>query len=62
MMGGDTPKTCGDTRKRQVINLWNFCILLVKLFGPYVDAQTGERQIQMFSYKKLLNKNGLVVP
>jgi hypothetical protein len=29
MMGGMMPKTCWATHKRQVINLWNCCILLV---------------------------------
>jgi len=32
MMGGETLETCWATHKRQVINLWNCCILLVELF------------------------------
>jgi hypothetical protein len=31
-MDGEAPKTCWATHKRQVINLWNCCILLVDLF------------------------------
>jgi len=45
MMGGEAPETWA-THKRQVINLWNCCILLVDLFESYVDARTSERQIQ----------------
>ena len=43
-MGGEAPETCWATRKRQVINLWNYCILLVDLFESYDDAGTYERQ------------------
>jgi hypothetical protein len=32
MMGGEVPETYWATHKRQVINLWNCCILLVDLF------------------------------
>jgi hypothetical protein len=32
MMGDEEPETCWATHKRQVINLWNRCILLVDLF------------------------------
>ena len=32
MMGGKTPETFWATHKRQVINFWNCCILLVELF------------------------------
>jgi len=32
MMGEEGPETCWATHKRQVINLWNGCILLVNLF------------------------------
>jgi hypothetical protein len=32
MMGGEAPETCWATYKRQVVNLWNCCILLVDLF------------------------------
>jgi hypothetical protein len=45
MMDGEAPKTCWDTYKRQVINLWNCCILLVDLFELYDDARTCEHQI-----------------
>jgi hypothetical protein len=44
MMGWKTSETCWTTHKRQVINLWNCCILLVELFESYDDAQTCERQ------------------
>ena len=43
MMGRETPETCWATRKRQVTNLWNCCILLVELFASYDDARTYER-------------------
>ena len=45
MMGGEAPETCWATHKRQVINLWNCCILLVDLFESYDDARTCERQM-----------------
>ena len=45
MMGGETPETCWATHKRQAINLWNCCILLVELFESYDDARTYERQM-----------------
>ena len=45
MMGGETPETCWATHKRQVINLWNCCILLVNLFESYDDARAYEHQI-----------------
>jgi len=35
MMGVEAPETCWATHKHQVINLWNCCIWLVNLFGPY---------------------------
>jgi len=35
MMGGEAPETCCATHKRQVINLWNCCILLVDLFESF---------------------------
>jgi hypothetical protein len=34
--------------KRQVINLWNCCILLVDLFESYDDARTCERQTDIY--------------
>ena len=43
-MGGKAPETWWATHKRQVINLWNSCILLVDLFESYDDARTSERQ------------------
>jgi hypothetical protein len=45
MMGEEAPETCWATHKRQVINSWNCCILLVNLFESYDDARTYERQI-----------------
>jgi len=44
MMGGEAPETCWAKHKRQVINLWNCCILLVDLFESYDDARTCKRQ------------------
>jgi len=44
MTGGETPETRWATHKRQVINLWNCCILLVELFELHNDALTCERQ------------------
>jgi len=49
MMGGQAPETCRATRKHQVINLWNCCILLADLFESYDDAQTCERQTTNFT-------------
>jgi hypothetical protein len=49
MMGGGALETCWATHKRQVINLWNCCILLVELFESYDDARTCERQICVHS-------------
>jgi len=46
MMGGETPETCWATHKRQVINLWNCCILLVELF---------EKLLIPLNVKNLLN-------
>jgi hypothetical protein len=40
MMGKKAPETCWATHKRQVINLWICCILLVNLFESYDDAGT----------------------
>ena len=45
MMGGKGPETCWATHKRQVINLWNCCILLVDLFESYDVARTSVGQI-----------------
>jgi hypothetical protein len=45
MMGVEAPETCWATHKRQVINFWNCCILLVDLFESYDDARTCKRQI-----------------
>jgi len=48
MMGEETSETCWATHKRQVINLWNCCILLVNLFESYDDgAWTYERQMYL---------------
>jgi hypothetical protein len=43
--GGKAPETCWATHTRQVINLWNCCILLVDLFESYDDSRTCERRI-----------------
>ena len=47
MIGGEAPETCWATHKRQVVNLWNCCILLVDLFESYDDARTCERHIPL---------------
>jgi hypothetical protein len=44
LMGGETLETFWATHKRQIINLWNCCILLVELFKSYEDARTCEPQ------------------
>jgi hypothetical protein len=44
-MGEEAPETCWATHKRQVINLWNCCILLVNLFELYDDTRTYKHQI-----------------
>ena len=49
-MGGEAPETCWVTNKRQVINLWNYCILLVDLFELYEDARTCERQKKKYRH------------
>jgi hypothetical protein len=48
-------ETWWATHKRQVINLWNSCILLVDLFETYGDARTCERQIQLYVFIWLEN-------
>jgi hypothetical protein len=45
IVSGETPETCWATHKRQVINLWNCCILFVQLFESYDDARTCEPQM-----------------
>jgi hypothetical protein len=45
MMGVESPETCSMAHKRQVINLWNCCILLVNLF---------ELRFQVFFYSKAI--------
>jgi hypothetical protein len=54
------PVRCWATHKRQVINLWNFCILLVNLFESYDNARTCERQI--FQYIFLFPSIILLLP
>jgi hypothetical protein len=44
MMGGEAPEACWATHKRQVINLWSCCFLLVDLLESYDDARTCKRQ------------------
>jgi len=39
MMSWKTPETCWAIHKRQVINLWNCCILLVDLFESLICYQ-----------------------
>jgi len=49
MMDGETPETCWATQKRQVINLWDCCILLVELFESYDDARNCECKKNYYS-------------
>jgi hypothetical protein len=49
-----TPETYWATHKRQVINVWNCCIFLVKLFKSYDDARTCEGQIFFISSMRSL--------
>jgi len=60
MMGEEAPETCWATHKRQVINLWNCCILLVNLFESYDDARTYKHQklIWDVSEKSLIMRTG----
>jgi hypothetical protein len=44
MMNEEAPETYWVKHKRQVINLWKYCILLDDLFESYDDARTCERQ------------------
>jgi len=37
----------GEPHKHHVINMWNYCILLVDLFESYDDARTCEHQIYL---------------
>jgi hypothetical protein len=62
MIGGETPETCWVTHKREVINLWNCCILLVELFESYDDARTCEGQIRFSCLKVAINISLLVPP
>jgi len=49
-MSGEAPETRWATHKRQVINLWNCCILFVDLFESYDDAKTCEPQtVEVFN-------------
>ena len=52
MMDGEAPETCWAIHKRQVMNLWNCCILLVDLFQSYDDARTCERQTTTAGYSE----------
>ena len=45
MIGGETPETCWATYKRQVINLWNCCILLVDLFEQIISVRRRRSRI-----------------
>jgi len=51
-MGREAPETCRATHKCQVINLWNYCILLVDLFESYDDARTCECQKAVYDILK----------
>jgi hypothetical protein len=53
-MGVTTPETCWAVHKRQVINLWNCCILLVDLFESFDDARTCEHQKRILNFYSLL--------
>ena len=44
MMGEEAPETCWATHKRQVINMWNCCILLVNLFKYEAVYRRGWRR------------------
>jgi hypothetical protein len=59
MMGEKEPETCWATHKRQVINLWKSCILLVSLFKFYFCSLslvylTSSYQQQMSCSEKLV--------
>jgi hypothetical protein len=54
-MGGEAPETYSATHKRQVINLWNYCILLVDLFESYDDPRTCERQKRFLNRKLIMS-------
>jgi hypothetical protein len=63
MMEEEAPETRWATHKRQVINLWNCCILLVNLFESYDNARTYERQIykcQTVGKSKVLLKSDTI--
>ena len=55
-MGVEAPETCWATHKHQVINLWNYCILLVELFESYDDARTYKRQTTVYFLETHDNK------
>ena len=46
MMGRETTEACWATHKRQAINLWNCCILLVDSFESYDNEWTCESQTE----------------
>jgi len=60
VMGGETPETCWATHKRQVINLWNCCILLVELFQSYDESRTYERRTSYLIYFHLHASVGIM--
>ena len=47
MMGEKAPETCWVTYKRQVINLWNCCILLVNLFQSLLSKFGSKALLKM---------------
>jgi hypothetical protein len=64
MMGGMAPETFWATRKRQVINLRNCCILLVDLFESNsldsmkvnFDTEVGSRSVTKIPNKIVTEK------
>jgi len=56
--GEEAPETCWATHKRQVINLWNCCILLVNLFESffyeYLESINSMCFLDSVSYNKMI--------
>jgi hypothetical protein len=58
--GEKAPETCWFTHKRQLINLWNCCILLVDLFESYDNARFYEHQkrdLVLHKIEDIIKKN-----
>jgi hypothetical protein len=62
MMGVEAPETRWDTHKRQVINLWQFCIWVVNLFESFDDARTCKHQISVCSQNHTKHINTMCRP